>query len=207
MWPAASPTWRGCWTSWNRYDRLTAAPNRSKQPGRNFMIDFVADNWGSLASAAGLVVSFAGIGWAIIESRRARSAAQAARTAANETRNDIARHLQAVDLERAIALIQRIKLLHDIGRWEAAMEQYQLLRAMLSHIIARCSESQSGLRAGLANARTAVTGIENFVAERIGNDIEDRDRSRLNRRLNRIQSDLEELAGGMGLGNPQEEMK
>ena len=87
------------------------------------------------------------------------------------------------------------------------MEQYQLLRSMLSHIIVRCSESQSGLRAGLANARTAVTGIENFVAERIGNDIEDRDRSRLNRRLNRIQSDLEELAGGMGLGNPQEDME
>ena len=129
------------------------------------------------------------------------------RAAANETRNDIARHLQAVDLERAIALIQRIKLLHDIGRWEAAMEQYQLLRSMLSHIIARSSESQSGLRAGLANARTAVTGIENFVEERIGHDIEASDRSRLNRRLNRIQGDLEELAGGMGLGNPQEGME
>ena len=109
------------------------------------MIDFVTDNWGSLASAAGLVVSFVGIGWAIIELRRARAAAQAARAAANETRNDIARHVQAVDLERAIALIQRIKLLHDIGRWDAAMEQYQALRSILSHIIARCSESQSGL--------------------------------------------------------------
>ena len=203
MWPAASPTWRGCWTSWNRYDRLTAAPSRGKQPGRNFMIDFVTDNWGSLASAAGLVVACAGIGWAIIESRRARSAAQAACAAANETRNDIVRYLQAVDLERAIALIQRIKLLHNSDQWQTAIEHYQPLRAMLADIIARCPDGQSELRGSLDASIRHVRQTENFVAERISQGISERDKSRLNRRLNSTQSNLEELASAMGFGDSQ----
>ena len=167
------------------------------------MIDFVADNWGSLASAAGLVVAFAGIGWAIIESRRARSAAQAARAAANETRNDIARHLQAVDLERAIALIQRIKLLHNSDQWQTAIEHYQPLRAMLADIIARCPDGQSELRRRLATSRRRVRETENFVAERISPGISEGDKFRLNRRLNHIQSNLEELASAMGFGDSQ----
>ena len=170
-------------------------------------MEFLADNWGSLASVTGVVVSLAGLAWAIIEARGARAASQAARQAATETRNDIARHLQAVDLERAIALIQRIKLLHDTRRWDAALEQYQALREMLSYIIARCPESQAGIRDRLDGARKAVTNIEDFVGERIGQDIENRDRSRLNRILNRIQSDLEDLASDMGFGNPQEDME
>ena len=99
-------------------------------------MEYLADNWGSLASVTGVVVSLAGLAWAIIEARGARSASLAARAATNETRSDIARYLQAVDLQRAIALIQRIKLLHDTRRWDAALEQYQSLREMLSYIIA-----------------------------------------------------------------------
>ena len=171
------------------------------------LMGYLADNWGSLASVTGVVVSLAGLAWAIIEARGARSASLAARAAANETRSDIARHLQAVDLQRAIALIQRIKILHGARRWDAALEQYQSLREMLSHIIARCPESQAGIRDRLTDARTAVTDIENLVGGRIGQDIEDSDRSRLNRILNRIQSDLEELASDTGFGNPQEDMK
>ena len=172
-----------------------------------YLMEYLADNWGSLASVTGVVVSLAGLAWAIIEARGARSASQAARAAANETRSDIARYLQAVDLQRAIALIQRIKLLHDTGRWDAALEQYQSLREMLSYIIARCPESQTGIRSRLAIARAAVTGIENAVGRSIRQGIEERDRSRLNQRLNRIQSDLEELASDAGYGNPQEDME
>ena len=170
-------------------------------------MEYLADNWGSLASVTGVVVSLAGLAWAIIEARGARSASQAARAAANETRSDIARHLQAVDLQRAIALIQRIKLLHDTRRWDAALEQYQSLRGMLSYIIARCPESQTGIRDRLDDAREAVTSIENFVGRHIGQDIGNRDRSRLNRILNRIQSDLEDLASDTGFGSPQEDLE
>ena len=66
------------------------------------------------------------------------------------TREHISHHLQTVDLERAIGLIERIKTLHDNNRWEASTEHYQTLRAMLSDVIARCPEDQSAVRENLA---------------------------------------------------------
>ena len=170
-------------------------------------MDFATSNWGTLTSSVGVIVSLVGLGWAIKEARGARSASQAAQKAARETNDQIARYLQTVDLERAIGLIQRIKLLHDTNRWEAAMEQYQSLRMMLSNIIARCPENHPEFREKLATARTIVRDMENFVGERIGQPIGERERSALNQPLNDIQSDLEELASGGGFGESQGETR
>lgn len=162
------------------------------------MMEFVAANWGGLASGLGVIVSLVGLGWAIKEARGAR-------TAAREARDRIANHLQTVDLERAIALIQRIKLLHDTNRWEASMEQYQALRMMLSDISARCPETQAMFRDSLTAARARVRATEDFVGARTSLVIAAEDRSRINRRLNNIQSDLETLASAMGFGDSHRE--
>ena len=65
---------------------------------------------------------------------------------------------------------------------------------MLSEIIARCPEIQTAFREKLANDRIIVKDIENLVDEYINQDIEDSRRANLNRQLNEIQSDLEDLA-------------
>lgn len=165
------------------------------------MMEFWSATWGDAATVFGIVVSLGGLGWAIKEARGARSASQAAETAASETRDQIQRHLQTVDLQRAIGLIERIKTLHNNDRWEAAREHYQALRAMLSDVIARCPEHQTEVRDKLAAARTIIRDTENFARERIGEAIADQDRSRLNQSLNDIQSDLEELASVIGFGD------
>ena len=144
-----------------------------------------------------------GLGWAIWEARGARSASEAAEAAAGETKNQIAHHLQAVELQRAIGLIERIKTLHDNERWEASTEHYQNLRAMLSDIIVRCPEEQVSVREKLATARTIVRDMENFVRGRYGTAIPEENRTRLNQRMNDIQSDLEELASNVGFGDSQ----
>ena len=167
------------------------------------MMEFWSATWGDVATVVGIIVSLGAIVWAIKEARGARSASQAAEAAASETRDQIQRHLQTVDLHRAIGLIERIKTLHDNDRWEAAREHYQALRAMLSDVIARCPENQTEVREKLATARTIIRDTENFVRERIGKAIEDRDRSQLNQSLNDIQSDLEELASVIGFGDSQ----
>lgn len=167
------------------------------------MIEFVAANWGGLVSVLGVLVSSAGLGWAIIAARRARRASQAAQ----EARDYFARQLQAADLERAIALIQRIKDLHNGDRWQTAMEQYQPLRAMLADISARCPESQSELSVKLDTARALVTRTENFVGERAGQAIENSERSEINQGLNLVQSALEELSSALGFGNSPGERK
>ena len=76
------------------------------------MVEFWSVTWGDIAAIVGIIVSLGGLGWAIKEARGARSASEAANEAASETRDQIARHLQTVDLQRAIGLIERIKTLH-----------------------------------------------------------------------------------------------
>ena len=171
------------------------------------MLEFWSLTWGDIATVVGIIVSLGGLSWAIKEARGARSASEAAKSAASETKDQIAHHLQAVDLERAIGLIERIKTLHDNDRWEASREHYQTLRAMLSDVIIRCPEDQSAVREKLATARTIVGDMENFVRRRVSRDIPDRDRSRLNESLNVIQSDLEELASNVGFGDSRGETR
>ncbi len=170
-------------------------------------MDALVVNAGSWASVSGAAISTVGLIATIIVAWGARSASRAARAAAIATNNSIERHLQAIDVERAIGLIQRIKLLHDTARWEAAMEQYQALRMMLSHIMARCSENQTETRQGLATARADIRYLEDSVGERIGKPIDANTRARFNRRLNNVQSILEELASTMGFGDQPGEAK
>ena len=147
------------------------------------------------------MVSLGGLGWAIKEARGARSASEAAKTAASETRDQIAHHLQTVDLQRTIGLIERIKTLHDNNRWEGSTELYQSLREMLSDVISRCPENHADVRGKLVTARTVVRDMENFVRQRVSRDITDLDRFQWNQSLNEIQSGLEELASSVGFGD------
>ena len=163
-------------------------------------MDFLTANWGSLASVVGLVATIF-IAWS------ARSAARSASQAATAARNDIARYLQTVDLTRAIGLIQRVKLLHEVRQWEVARDQYQTLREMLSYILARCPGSQTERHRKLRVAITQVRLVEDFVGARVNQGIDDTERARLNRALNEIQSGLEELAADIGFGESPEEEK
>ena len=114
-----------------------------------------------------------------------------------------------MDLQRAIGLIQRIKTLHDNDRWEASRELYQSLREMLSDIIARCPDEKANLRKELTDARTTVSKTEESVRRRVSSAlaVSESARSQFNKRLNGIQSDLEELASSVGLGDSQGETR
>ena len=171
------------------------------------MTEFWSVTWGDLSTVVGTIVALGGLGWAIKEARGARTASQAAEVAASETKERITYHLQAVDLQRAIGLIERIKTLHDSDRWEASREHHQTLRAMLSDVIARCPADQVRIREKLATARTLVADIDKSVRPRVSRGISERVRSRLNQSLNDIQSDLEELTSNVGFGKLQRESR
>ena len=173
------------------------------------MIEFWSSTWGDVATVVGIVVALGGFAWAIREARRARSASEAAEVAASDTSAQIARYLQTVDLQRAIGLIQRIKTLHDNDGWEASRELYQSLREMLSDIIARCPQGQASVREKLTAARTTVSKTEESVRRRVSSAqaVPVSVRSQFNKRLNGIQSDLEELASSVGFGDSQGETR
>ena len=165
-------------------------------------MDFWSVTWSDVTTVAGLIVSLLALLWAIKEAHGARTASEAAQAAVSETRDQIASHLQAADLQRAIGLIERIKTLQDNNRWEASREHYQTLRAMLSYVIARCPQSQSEIRDKLVSARAVIVSMERRARQRVDRGASDRERSRLNRSLTDIQTDLEELASNVELGNP-----
>lgn len=163
-------------------------------------MEFFSNHWGSLFSVIGVVVSVIGLAWAIWEAHGARSAAEVAEQATVETRDSIGRHLVTIDLERAVSLIQRLKLLHDTSRWEAALEQYQVLRAIISDISARYPDLDPEISERLTTARRLIRLMEDYVGGRENNSLGTNERIQLNRSLNEIQSDIEDIASAMGLG-------
>ena len=159
-------------------------------------MDFLQNNWGDLASALGLAASVLGLmaaAWAALNARSARQAAV-------EARDRISRSLAATDLERSVALIQRLKLLHRDEHWEAALEQYQALRSMLSSILARHAELESGERERLFEARALITSLERQVEEALADGKRVENPTDMNSQLNQVQSDLEDMAGAVGFG-------
>ena len=88
------------------------------------MMDYLLDNWGSFIGVAGLVITILGVIISYLAFRRAgkaRDAAAAAEIASKETRAAMTRYLTAVDLQRAIALLQRLKEMHRANRWETCL--------------------------------------------------------------------------------------
>lgn len=171
------------------------------------MVEFFLDRWGDLFSVIGVFVSAVGLWLAFREARRARREAQNARSAAIaaekatiETRNRIGRHLVTIDLQRAVGLIQRLKLLHSANRWDAALEQYQSLRAIISDIIARYPELDTGIRRRLSLARHQIRRMEDLVEDSADQGLETDEWVPLNHSLNEIQSDLESIASTMEFG-------
>ncbi len=163
-------------------------------------MEFFSNHWGSLFSVIGVAVSVIGLAWAILEARRARSAAELAERATIETRNRIGRHLAATDLERAVGLIQRLKLLHRERRWEAALEQYQSLRVIISNIAARHPDLNPEIHDLLSSAREEISEMEDHVEMQVSQELEPDNLNILNRQLNTIQSNLERISSTMEFG-------
>ena len=163
-------------------------------------MDFLSNHWGNISSVIGVVVSVVGLAWAIREASRARSAAQSAEQAAIEARNSIGHRLAATDLQRAIGLIQRLKSLHREGYWEAALEQYQSLRAIISNITARRPDLNPEIHQLLASARENISEMEDHVETQVSRELEPDNLNVLNRQLNTIQSNLERISSSIEFG-------
>lgn len=116
------------------------------------MGNFFAENWGNLASVAGLVVSLVGFAIAIWQIRRSRNAADAAREAAVEARAAIGRNLTIEDIARASESIQSLKDLHQSESWERALDRYPVVRRMLIGIRERHPRLMNAQDTALQNA-------------------------------------------------------
>ena len=138
----------------------------------------------------GIMLSGGGLGVALW----AALGAQSAKSAAIDARDRVVGRLTSVDIQRAIDLIERLKDRHNASRWEAALERYPELRALLFDIEARLPELDSQKRNELTNAATQVRELEDLVNESVSASSDIDGVAELTSMLNRIQSILQELA-------------
>ena len=163
-------------------------------------MDYFLDNWGRFIGIAGLIITGLGVIISYLAFHRAgkaRDAAAAAEIASKETRSAITRTLTTVDLERAIALAQRLKELHRANRWDTSLEHYQPLRVMLSEIRSRHPALTPELRRTLETAIIDVTGMENAVIAALRESAAITAAAEFYRTLNRIQSELEAISSSI----------
>jgi hypothetical protein len=160
------------------------------------------NNWGSLASVVGLFATVVGLSTAISVASKARAwadesrtAAEAAQTASFETRDAISRTLTSIELEGAIGVIERLKLLHRDRKWEVAVERYSGLRGMLVGIEARNAHPSSSISREFRDATAQLRIIKNSVNSSILQDVLPDGYEQFNDRLNVILDTLQKVAG------------
>ena len=166
-------------------------------------MEYVRDNWGSFVSLVSLIITVVMVGFAIRRASQARESAKAAEVASIEARGAITRVLTIVDLERAIALVQRLKVLHREAKWEACLEHYPDLRHMLTDIRTTHPAPTPQVLTVFRDAIQQLTAMEDSVDRAVREGVQPSGVARLNITLNGIQQNLEEIASSTYLGGSE----
>ena len=109
----------------------------------------------------------------------------------------MARTLSSIDVERAVALISRIKETHHQRNWAYALGLCQDLRRTLSQIAESMPHNLIQHRESIHRAIPQVTAMENLVRRYRHEGREPEDVSSLDVALSEIQQKLEALQGYM----------
>jgi hypothetical protein len=91
------------------------------------MLSFIENNWGGLVTVLGFIVTI----WTLL---RTKTAADAARTAAEQTKLQLSRVDTLAECSSALAIMDEIKRLHRAGAWEVVPDRYAALRRLLASI-------------------------------------------------------------------------
>lgn len=158
-------------------------------------MEYLAENWGGIVGALGLIASTGGLVYALLARRAAKSAEQAAK----EARQAVARTLSSIDVERGIALIGRLKEIHRQGNWDYALGLYPDLRRTLSQISESMPENMVQQREFISSAVPQITAMDNLVRRsrhenESGNP---QDVSSMDEVLSELQQELEILQSSM----------
>ena len=160
-------------------------------------MDYFLDNWGNFIGIAGLIITGIGVIISYLAFHRAgkaRDAAAAAEIASKETRAALTRTLTTVDLERTIALAQRLKELHRANRWDTALECYHLLQVMLADIATWHPAPTDEMRGAVSESIQLIQEMERQVDTARGKGTTPPEFNEFNFQLNEIQGLLREVA-------------
>ena len=158
-------------------------------------MEFLSENWGNLVGLLGFLASVGGLVFAFSACRAAKSA----ENAAIQARQALTRTISSIDVERAVALINRLMEVHRRGNWDFALALYQDLRRTLSEIASGVPPELRPHGESIRGAIPQVTTISQLVNQHryqpeSGEPI---DIPRIDDSLNSIQQYLELLQSDM----------
>ncbi|HEX8429641.1 MAG TPA: hypothetical protein VF625_00080 [Longimicrobium sp.] len=160
-----------------------------------------ADRWGNLAGIADLFLSIVGFGATLYGLWRATTAAKAAATAAQETRETLLRSGNIAELATAMSVMEEIKRLHRVGAWPLLLDRYAILRRSL--ISVRSSTPHLG-EEGSKTLQTAIRhffAIEQAVEEAVDTGVGPANVPKLNKLVSQQIDKLEELLTSLRTGS------
>ena len=113
---------------------------------------------GSVSSIVGVFISLAGFGFTLYNVYRSRRAADEAKRAANDARDNIKRHTTVADLSEAVRAMKEIKQLNRSEEWVLLTDRYDNLRELLisiktnnTHLSSKEVKTIQGMIASIAN--------------------------------------------------------
>lgn len=127
------------------------------------------DKWGSVASIAGLAVALVGFGGTLYKLWRTSTAAEEARKAANETRQEFRQHKVIGDLHAAKAGLSEIRRLQRAEAWHQLPERYSAIRELLVALrrqhTSLTDDQASDLQSAIQYLRDLETHLESVLDE------------------------------------------
>ena len=152
--------------------------------------------WANLGiGATALLVSVAGFTVAIVQIRRARSAAEAASRAATEARDSLVHRLSIGDLARVSSEIDRLKELHRNQQWQRALDQHPRVRQTLVEVRSRIHDQPAETVTAFQEAIAQLAEMESAVERALADPSQSPTSLALNPTLVSIQQTLDDLRG------------
>ena len=151
------------------------------------------DSANFIVGITALAVSLGGFAIAIWQIRKARSAAEAANTAATQARESLVHRLSIGDLARASSEIDRLKDLHRAQEWQRALDQYPRVRQTLVDVRTRVEEDAPETATAFQRAIAQLAQMESVVERALPDPEPVLVAATLNRRLVSIQGTLDDL--------------
>ena len=161
------------------------------------MWEWLIINWGSTASAVGLLVSVGGFSFAIRQIVKTRGSVEAAEKATMETRDVLARNLTIDDLTRASLRLQQVKDLHLANEWHRALDRYHDISTTLADIRSRHPSLGDEDKTKIQEAVTQLAELDRAVRDSIRAGSEPDDLSRRDSALTTAQTLLNDLASDL----------
>lgn len=151
------------------------------------MRDFLLSNWGNIATVLGFVITI----WTLA---RTKTAAVAARDAAEATKSQVSRIDTMSECAAAIAVMDEIKRLDRAEAWEIVPDRYSALRRLLVSVQQLNPDLTPEQRTILGGTIVQFRTMENRIEfARAANRNDELDFARLNKIVTRQLDDVQKV--------------